>query len=273
MIYWHKLLKIHLFMELNFGEGDREIGLQGCDILSYTGDSVQTNPLPYLQLASHQLHCTIWARFWAARPKAGIIFLQANLWVVLSWAERKADSRRLSRFLFQASVFKGKWPTWENKIFPRDWGEAEAWGQASPEWRPCPIAAVLRSRLPLLAGKILFCVLIPLHFFHMHYIHGTREKKNHCVENTSLVQFGSPESCGMVSFEKLFLFSKALVAWYRMRDANFVCCLIPKKVSDSLWAFCMRKRKPPMLKQSSSSLYWIKLSASPSTLMNFYVHF
>lgn len=216
MIYWHKLLNIHLVMELNIGEGDREMGLQGFDILILATLSKLTL-FPIFSWAGHQPHCTIWASFWAARPRAGVIFLQANLWVVLSWAERKADSRRLSRFLFQASVFKGKWPTWESwedKIFLRDRGEAEAWGQGSPEWRPCPITAVLHSRLPRLAGKTFFCMLIPLHFFHMQYINGTREKKITVSKTQASCSLGALDHVWLLALKKLFSFSKAPVAWY-----------------------------------------------------------
>lgn len=62
MIYWHKLLTIYLVMELNIGEGDREMGLQGFDILILVTLSKLTLFLT-LSWAGHQLHCTIWASF------------------------------------------------------------------------------------------------------------------------------------------------------------------------------------------------------------------
>lgn len=98
----------------------------------------------------------------------GVAFLQANLRVVLSCAERKVDSRRLSRLLFQASIFKGKWPTCKKIPFATDTGgRSPRSGKPGTEvlpWNSC--AAKLASTL---GWKDNFCISILLHFFYMIY--------------------------------------------------------------------------------------------------------
>lgn len=187
------------------------MGLQGCDILSYSGDSVPTNPLPRPHLVTHQRHCTIWASVWAARPRAGVIFLQANLWVVLSWAERKADSRRLSRSLFQAPVFKGKWPTW---VGGQDISKRPRGGRSlrsgEPRMEALPHNSCAAQAASTFGWKDFFGgggMLTPLSFFHMQYINGTGEKKITELKTQASCSSGALGHVWLLALKKIvFLF-------------------------------------------------------------------
>lgn len=140
MIYWHTLLEIYLLMELNIGEGVREMGPEGCDVLHNLGDSVQKNFLCCPRLAPCQHHCAAWASVWAPALEMCSIS-QARPWVVSSCAQGEADSRG-------SLHCSSKHPSSKENDPPGRIGhcqeteEAQAQGQARPELRPHPVTAV-----------------------------------------------------------------------------------------------------------------------------------